>query len=251
MPIVNYSQWEKENEHLTPQVIEVLLSSDEHPIQEAMIYATKGKARHARSLNPKDLELLAVSFYERVPYKKVRYSGAHASTDGGVDVWLTRHDADVEIVQCKQLSAKVTREGMKTFVKTMRKVHAVMGYYWAPAGFSKPALDYAEGIAEVVLFYDAIRIEKEVHEIFYDEVQLAREKLMEYLRTIPPSDIDKSNQVEEHPIYRRVVNEQRKTQSVKNKKGWTVAQVAIIFGMMILACLSCYFLFAAIATGAR
>lgn len=238
MPIINYSQWEKEDEHLTPSVVEMLLSNEYQPIQEAMIYATKGKSKSIHLLNPKDLELLAVSFYERLPYKKVRYSGKHASSDGGVDVWLTRQDADTEIVQCKQLSAKVTREQIKEFVKTMRKVGAVKGYYWAPTGFSKPADEYAKSANEKVILYDADFIVKEVHEIFYDEVQRAREKVI--------TEIKKQGTFDDVKIPAKNIVHFEK--SPKKKKGWTVAQVTIMFGMTILACLSVYCLIATIAT---
>jgi len=37
----------------------------------------------------------------------------------------------------------------------------------------------------------------------------------------------------------------------KTKKGWTVVQIAIIFGMAIVACLSAYYLFTTLTTGGR
>ncbi len=211
-----------------------------------MLYATKGRGSNVRLLTPKDLELLAVSFYERLSYKKVRYSGQHVSTDGGVDVWLTTRDADVEIVQCKQLSAKVTREHVKEFVKTMRKVGAIKGHYWAPAGFSKPAIEYVENIDKSVTLYDAEFIVREVHEFFYDEVRLARDKLIAQIKEqgfsgevkIPA---DKKTYVVEHPVYRQP--------PPKKKRKWTVAQVTIMFGMGLVACSLVYCLLVTLATG--
>ncbi len=244
MPIINYSQLEKEDEHLTPSVIEMLLSNEYRPLQETMLYASKGKAKSVRFLNPKDLELLAVAFYKRLPYKKVRYSGQHASSDGGVDVWLTKHDADIEIVQCKQLSAKVTREQIKEFTKTMRKVGAIKGYYWAPGGFSKPAMDYANSTNESITLYDETFITKEVYEFFRDEVQLARDKLKNEIQDRPPTSGEEEKRKTSTKDIRHITNFSTPQIIAKNKpkRGWTVAQATIIFGMMILACLSIYYL---------
>lgn len=248
MPIINYSQWEKEDEHLTPAVVEMLLSNQYMPNQETMLYATKGKTKSVYLLNPKDLELLAVSYYERLPYKKVRYSGKHASSDGGVDVWLTRQDADIEIVQCKQLSAKVTKEQIKGFVKTMRQVGAIKGYYWAPAGFSKPADDYVESIKEKIILYDADIIVKEIYEIFHDEVQIARKKLKESIQETSPLNTAQNTDKTSIENIEHVENSKRTGPSVKNKvkKERIVAQVTIIFGLILVACSLIYCLFSSI-----
>lgn len=65
-----------------------------------------------------------------------------------------------EIVQCKQLNTKVDLTEIKKFSRAMRKFDAERGHYWAPAGFTRPAMEYAE--ANHIIWYDEQRIMKTV-----------------------------------------------------------------------------------------
>lgn len=253
MPIVKYSGWENEDENLTPVVVEMLLSENKYrPQLESMLYATKGMVKSVKLLSPKDLELLAVSFYQRLGYKKVRHAGKYGS-DGGVDVWLTTHDAEIEIVQCKQFSSKITREHIKEFVKTMRRVGAIHGYYWAPSGFSQPAIEYIESKENIMIdLYDASRIEKEIHQLFYDEVQLARKKLNHKIS--PLNNVEKINvqAFENNEGSESNVGIQKTYHPAPKKKivgRWKVSQVLIIFGLLIIACLTIYCLLTTLVSG--
>jgi hypothetical protein len=99
--------------------------------------------QNLNDLRPRELEELAAKVYERLGYRNVKHTGGHASTDGGVDVWMLNSEGHVEIVQCKQLSSRVDRPEIVKFADTMRKQHAVVGHYWAPNEFTQPAIDFA------------------------------------------------------------------------------------------------------------
>ena len=114
-------------------------------------------AEKPSELHPHELEQLAFYVYSKLGYRNVKHTGAHSTTDGGVDVWMLSKDGDVEIVQCKQLQVRVDRSELIWFAKTMRQQHAEKGHYWAPNGFTQPAIDYAEQNNIVLLNDFAIR----------------------------------------------------------------------------------------------
>jgi hypothetical protein len=118
--------------------------SRQHKQQAALQTATDYKpVQNLNDLRPRELEELAAKVYERLGYRNVKHTGGHASTDGGVDVWMLNSEGHVEIVQCKQLSSRVDRPEIVKFADTMRKQHAVVGHYWAPNEFTQPAIDFA------------------------------------------------------------------------------------------------------------
>jgi len=111
--------------------------------KDALHYALPTNADQPSQLLPHELEQLAVFVYSHLGYRNVKHTGVHSSTDGGVDVWMLSPSGMVEIVQCKQLKGHVGRPELISFSRVMRQQHAVIGRYWAPGGFSEPALKYA------------------------------------------------------------------------------------------------------------
>jgi hypothetical protein len=64
----------------------------------------------------------------------------------------------VEIVQCKQWrGAHVGRGELIEFDRAIRRNHAVLGHFWAPYGFSKPAVQYARTAGIVLYNNEGIR----------------------------------------------------------------------------------------------
>lgn len=174
-------------------------------------------AERPLELHPLDLERLAAYVYQRLGYRNVKHTGASSTTDGGVDVWMLSRQGYVEIVQCKQWTrAHVGSSELIEFAKVMRQQHANVGHYWAPWGFSKPALKYVENMNNIFLYTD--------YEI---------RKLLEQA-----TEIDKA-----------VAARKTSMPVPKKKTGWTVAQVTIIFGMVLLAFSTIYCLFANLVAG--
>lgn len=116
-------------------------------------------AERPSQLHPVDLERLAVYVYQRLGYRNVTHTGAHSSTDGGVDVWMLSPSGHPEIVQCKQWQdVRVGKGELIEFAKIIRQQHAMLGHYWAPFGFTKGAIQYARD-AGILLYNDyGIRI---------------------------------------------------------------------------------------------
>jgi uncharacterized ubiquitin-like protein YukD len=173
-------------------------------------------AERPAELHSVDLERLAVYIYQRLGYRNVKYTGVHSSTDGGVDVWMLSPSGHVEIVQCKQWKAKVGSSEIIEFAKVMRQQHAEIGHYWAPMGFSAPARRYAK---------------KSNHIILYEDYEIR--KLLEQV-----AKVDKVSATQKSIT----------TPKVTTKKIWTVSQVTIIFGMILVACSLIYYLLATFAT---
>jgi restriction endonuclease Mrr len=117
-------------------------------------------------LSPADLEELAAQVYMRSDYKNVKHTGG--SNDGGVDVWMLNKTGDVEIVQCKQLQNRVTRPDLIAFGKTMKQQHAGMGHYWAPSGFTQPAIDYAK--EKNIQLYESLHIRLLVKKAYKSDI---------------------------------------------------------------------------------
>jgi hypothetical protein len=126
-------------------------------------------------LRPRELEELAANVFHRLGYKHVTHSGAHSSTDGGADVWMLNNEGLPEIVQCKQLRNRVDRNEMIYFEKIIRRQHAVKGHFWAPGGFTQPAIDYAK--SNNIELYEEPQIRKLVDRIH--QFDLAQQKLLE------------------------------------------------------------------------
>lgn len=140
-----------------------------HQQQTALWLATQKPVRKPNDLSPSDLEELAACVYHRLGYRNVTHSGQHASTDGGVDVWMLNQQGYVEIVQCKQLQEPVHRTALIEFANVMRKQHAVQGHYWAPSGFTGPAFDYAR--QHNISMFDAKQIQLMVDKAFQNQVR--------------------------------------------------------------------------------
>jgi hypothetical protein len=161
-------------------------------------------------LHPDELERLAIYVYSRLGYKNVKHTGLHSSTDGGVDVWMLNEQGHVEIVQCKQWRARIGRGELIEFAKVIRQQHAEIGHYWAPGGFSHPAVEYAEKNGIKIYADYGIR------------------KLLEQVIAV-----ERANELQSQHV---------STPVRSNDKGWTIPQVMIVFGMGIIACMLVYFL---------
>lgn len=170
-------------------------------------------------LHPVDLERLALYVYQRLGYRKVKHTGVHSSTDGGVDVWMLRGD-DVEIVQCKQQQTRVSKTQLIEFAKTMRQQHAEVGHYWAPGGFSQPALAYAE---------------QNKIEIYADlEIRKLLEQVLE---------IEKYKTAEKNVALPAHTNIRRKR---KSQTG-IIAKSLILIGLFLIACVLVFYTLGAIS----
>jgi len=133
--------------------------------------ATGIAIQRSDELRPRELEELAAAVFARLGGRNVKHTGAHASTDGGVDVWMLNARGDVEIVQCKQIRARVNRTEMVSFAKTMRRQHAVKGHYWAPGDFTRPAREFAA--SHDMQLYSDRRIREVVDKVFHEEAEAA------------------------------------------------------------------------------
>lgn len=158
-------------------------------------------AEKPEELHPHELEVLAAYVYQRLDYFEVKHTGAHSSTDGGVDVWMLTKTGKVEIVQCKQWQSKISKTDLIDFAKTMRQQHASAGHFWAPHGFSQPAIDYAA--QNNIELYSDFKIRKLL------------EKVLEIEET-------------------RAQTQSKSKPVRKKKKGFAAAQVVILFGMVIV-----------------
>ena len=181
--------------------------------------ATGIPAERPDELRPRELEELAANVFHKLGFRNVKHTGAHSSTDGGVDVWMLNGEGHVEIVQCKQLRNRVDKSELIYFAKTMRKQHAVKGHYWSPSGFTQPAIDYAA--SNNIELYEEPRIRRIVEKVYQSELE------------------QRQTQVEQaQPVLQ-----------VKSKRlfGMTVAQIIIIIGLGLcaissLGCLVSYML---------
>ena len=183
----------------------------------ALRYLLPTNAERPLQLHPDELERLAVYVYQRLGYRRVKHTGLHSSTDGGVDVWLLNQRGEVEIVQCKQWRARVSKGQLIEFANVMRQQHAEAGYYWAPGGFTKPAIEYAERNGISIYADYGIR------------------KILEKI-TVIDAEVKAAVSV---PV----------AQPKETRAGWTMAQNTIIFGMFLLACALIYFVIIAISQG--
>ncbi|WKZ47786.1 MAG: restriction endonuclease [Anaerolineales bacterium] len=149
------------------------------------------------SLWPQQLEELAALVYTRIGYRNVKHTGAHSSTDGGVDVWMLSPEGEVEIVQCKQLKNKVDRGELIEFSKIMRQQHAERGHFWAPNGFTKPAVEYAlsAGNLDTYVDYDISELVKKVYISEIDD-QLHRSQIIAQHNSRLPKVKAKSRQTQ-------------------------------------------------------
>ena len=77
-----------------------------------------------------------------------------------------------EIVQCKQLRNRVDRNEMVYFERIIRRQHAVKGHYWAPGGFTQPAIDYAKN--NNIELYEEPQIRKLVDRIHQFDLEQKR-----------------------------------------------------------------------------
>jgi restriction endonuclease Mrr len=169
-------------------------------------------------LHPDELERLAVYIYQRLGYRNVKHTGVHSSTDGGVDVWMLSRYGHVEIVQCKQWQNRVGKTELIEFVKTMKQQHAEIGHYWAPGGFSQPAVEYAE--KNGVKIYADYGIRKLLEQAVEVDKEIATSK------------------------QNTTIAEQK-----RDRKGWTKSQVAIVIGMFLVVCALLYTLLNVISGG--
>lgn len=142
------------------------------------------------SLWSQQLEELAALVYTRLGYRNVKHTGAHSSTDGGVDVWMLSPEGHVEIVQCKQFQNKVDRGELVEFSKVMRQQHAERGHFWAPNGFTKPAIEYTleAGNIDTYIEHDMIALVKNVYVPEIDD-QLHRAQLIAQRTVFTPSPV--------------------------------------------------------------
>jgi len=141
------------------------------------------------SLWSQQLEELAALVFTRLGYRNVKHTGAHSSTDGGVDVWMLSPEGHVEIVQCKQFQSKVDRSELVEFAKIMRQQHAVRGHFWAPSGFTKPAVEYAleAGDIDTYVNYDIAGLVKKVYVPEIDDQLHGTQKVMQVLSPRKPT----------------------------------------------------------------
>ena len=183
--------------------------------------ATGIPARRPDELRPRELEELAASVFHKLGFRNVKHTGSHSSTDGGVDVWMLNGEGHVEIVQCKQLRNRVDKSELVYFAKTMRKQHAVKGHYWAPSGFTQPAIDYAT--VNNIEIYEEPRIRRIVEKVYQSELE------------------QRKSQGEQSQLVLQVKS------SPKRLFGMTVAQIIVIIGLGLcaissLGCLVSYIL---------
>lgn len=181
--------------------------------------ATGIRAGRPDELRPRELEELAANVFHRLGYKNVKHTGAHSSTDGGVDVWMLNSEGHVEIVQCKQLRNRVDKRELVYFMKTMRQQHAVKGHYWAPSGFTQPAIDYAT--LNQIELYEEPRIRRVVENVYKTDLEQNR---------LQAAQIPSQSQASAKPRSKRIL-------------GMTGTQIAILLmiGLCAISLLVCLF----------
>jgi hypothetical protein len=78
-------------------------------------------------------------------------------------------------VQCKQLRNRIDKTELVYFAKVIRRQHAAKGHYWAPSGFTQPAIDYAK--SNNIELYEEPHIRRLVDKI--NQFDLEQRKLQE------------------------------------------------------------------------
>jgi hypothetical protein len=156
-------------------IIEYFLNRPSQNQKASMQFATGLPIERSDELRPRELELLAANIFNRLGYKNVIHTGAHSTTDGGVDVWMINNEGLPEIVQCKQLRNRVDKTELIYFEKVIRRQHAAKGHYWAPSGFTQPAIDYAK--TKNIELYEEPRIRRLVEKIRQSDIE--QQKLQE------------------------------------------------------------------------
>jgi HJR/Mrr/RecB family endonuclease len=96
----------------------------------------------ANHLTPYELEKFAAQVFAKMGYR-VAHTG-HTG-DHGVDVKLINPQGQVEIVQCKQWNKPVGEKDIRDLRGAMADEGAVRGFFWAPGGFTEPAIRWAKG----------------------------------------------------------------------------------------------------------
>lgn len=163
-------RYRKQTEYgLIEGLIHLLVDRPTERQAETLQLAIGTRANRPDELRPRELEELAAEVFNKLGYKNVVHSGAHSSTDGGVDVWMLNAQGLPEIIQCKQLKSRVDRTELISFARTMRKQHAVKGHYWAPGGFTQPAIDYAS--KNNIQIYEELEIRKLVEKVYQDDFE--------------------------------------------------------------------------------
>jgi hypothetical protein len=150
-------------------LVEVFMNRTTQKQAESLHLATSIPIEQTNELRPRELEELAADVFLRLGYKNVEHTGGHASIDGGVDVWMLNNEGNVEIVQCKQIRNRVDKSELVYFVKIMRQQHATRGRYWAPSGFTQPALDYAA--LNNVVIYEEPHIRRIVEKVYKSDLE--------------------------------------------------------------------------------
>lgn len=112
-------RYRRQNTGLTG-LIESLANRPTQKQAASIQFITSLPVKRPDELRPRELEELAAQIFHRLGYRNVKHTGAHSSTDGGVDVWMLNPDGHVEIVQCKQLKNRVDKSELVYFAKIMR-----------------------------------------------------------------------------------------------------------------------------------
>ncbi|MBT3314128.1 MAG: restriction endonuclease [Anaerolineae bacterium] len=149
----------------SPTALEQIANRTNRAQKLALNRLIEGRSDAIETLSPSDLEKLAAKTYSLLGYKNVKHTGG--SNDGGVDVWMLNKKGFVEIVQCKQKVNRISKTELITFSKTMKQQHAEHGHYWAPGGFTQPAIDYAE--EKNMRLYESVHIRRLIVKIAHKD----------------------------------------------------------------------------------
>ena len=155
----------KHRHRRSPTVLEHIGNRTNLAQKLALDRLTEGRSDTIETLSPSDLEKLAAKTYSLLGYKNVKHTGG--SNDGGVDVWMLNKKGFVEIVQCKQKVNRISKTELITFSKTIKQQHAEHGHYWAPGGFTQPAIDYAE--EKNMRLYESVHIRRLIVKIAHKD----------------------------------------------------------------------------------
>ena len=112
------------------------------------VLAGAGSTWRVRDLSPKGLEEFAAQVFREKGYETwlTKETG-----DGGIDVYMKNPHQKVELVQCKQWSYPVGVVEVRAFAGVVHHEGALVGYLFAPGGFTSEARKWAEREPVVLL----------------------------------------------------------------------------------------------------
>jgi hypothetical protein len=91
------------------------------------------------SFSDEQLNRLAIQVYSWIGYRLVH------KQEKGLSLQFINPDGEIELVTCKQHPALIKLHHVYSLELEMKRFKAVRGFFWAPAGFTSEAIDWATG----------------------------------------------------------------------------------------------------------